>query len=60
MQQGDNLKRCKLLRAQQEQINQAQTQAAQAHQMAKASQTQQAPNPSKKNMLEELERIQLI
>ena len=34
--------------AQQEQINQAQTQAAQ---------TQQAPNPSKKNMVEELERL---
>src|SRR5688500_9029313 len=43
--------------AQQEQINQAQTQAAQAQQMAKAAQTQQAPYPSKKNMVEELERL---
>ena len=43
--------------AQQEQINQAQTQAAQAQQMAKAAQTQQASNPPKKNMVEELERL---
>ena len=57
MQQGDNLKRCKTSQAQQEQINQAQTQAAQAQQMAKAAQTQQASNPSKKNMVEELEKF---
>ena len=43
--------------AQQEQINQAQSQAAQAQQMAKAAHTLQAPNPSKKNMVEELERL---
>ena len=43
--------------AQQEQINQAQTQAAQDSTNGKSSQTQQAPNPSKKNMVEELERF---
>ena len=43
--------------AQQEQINQAQSQAAQAQQMAKAAHTLQAPNPSKINMVEELERL---
>jgi multidrug resistance efflux pump len=47
--------------AQQEQINQAQTQAAQAQQIAtaaaKAAQTQQTPGPSKKNIVEELERL---
>ncbi len=43
--------------AQQEQINQAQAQASQAQQMAKAAQTQQASGPSKKNTVEELERL---
>ena len=43
--------------AQQDQINQAQAQAAQAQMTAQAAQAQQTSNPIKKDPLKELERL---